>query len=410
MPQQQSHSHHYVPQWYQRRFLTAGSTRYLCLDLHPETIAQNGVSHQRRALLKWGPAKCFYRDDLYTLTFGPKTTDAMEKLFFGVVDDRGAVAVTRLANYQGIAEGMSDAIRNLGPYMGAQRFRTPRGLDEIKKRTPWGGGGPNAALNTLQHVFQSYTTMWSEGVWEFVRATKSPTKFIVSDNPVTFYCKVMFPSDWIYPDDASLKQIGTRTLFPLGQDSCLIITHLQLARNPWSTPTEHRENARSYDQTLKHLGDIQFGRELDEDEVRRINYILKRRATRYIAAANEEWLYPERHVSITDWKSLDDDWFLLPHLWKVSFTSEIIMGGKDWSWAMDEYGRHPGQRGFRNKRMREREWATRQVAQYEWAKKRVGKSFAQIDKFEHGDVHDKMMQEFLEQGLLPAAQAAAPEE
>jgi len=411
MTQQQSHAHHYVPQWYQRRFLAAGETKYFYLDLQPETIVQSGVSHQRRALLNWGPARCFYKDDLYTLKFGQKTTDAMERLFFGMVDTRGREAVELLADYHGITKGASDALRDLAPYMGAQRFRTPKGLDEIRKRTAWIYPGPNAALQALQIVFQSYATMWMEGVWEFARATQSPTKFIVSDNPVTFYCKVMFPSDWNYPDDASLKQIGTRTLFPLGPDCCLIITHLQLARNPWSTPTEHRENARYYDQTLKHMGEIQFGRELQEDEVLRINYILKKRATRYIAAANKEWLYPERHVSTAEWKSLDDDWFLLPHLWKVSFTSEIIMGGDDWAWSMDEYGRHPGQAGYRNKKMHDRDWETKEIAKREWAKKRAGKPFAQVDKFEHGDVHDKLMQEFLEQeGLLPAAQAAAPEE
>jgi hypothetical protein len=47
---------------------------------------------------------------------------------------------------------------------------------------------------------------------------------------------------------------------------------------------------------MKNLLDTQFGRELEEDEVLRINYILKRRATRYIAAAEEEWLYPEKRV------------------------------------------------------------------------------------------------------------------
>jgi hypothetical protein len=46
--------------------------------------------------------------------------------------------------------------------------------------------------------------------------------------------------------------------------------------------------------------------------VLRTNYILKRRATRYVAAAEEEWLYPERRVSTTDWPQLDDDWFLFP--------------------------------------------------------------------------------------------------
>src|SRR5258708_6823186 len=147
---QQSHVHHYVPQWYQRRFLAAGTTQYFYLDLHPETVVQDGVSHQRRALLKWGPAKCFYKDNLYTLTFGHKTSDVMEKLFFGMVDTRGREAVARLADYQGFAPGVADALRDLVPYMGAQRFRTPRGLDEIKKRTSWVDPGPNAALNALQ--------------------------------------------------------------------------------------------------------------------------------------------------------------------------------------------------------------------------------------------------------------------
>ena len=55
----------------------------------------------------------------------------------------------------------------------------------------------------------------------------------MTDNPVTFYCKVLFRDEWTYPNDPSLKQIGTRPIFPLGLDSCLIITHLQLVRNLW---------------------------------------------------------------------------------------------------------------------------------------------------------------------------------
>jgi hypothetical protein len=295
---------------------------------------------------------------------------------------------------------MNDSVHNafqyLNGYMGAQRFRTPRGLDEIRKRSAAANkNDSNAALIALRRMFQAYGTMWAEGIWEFVRAGQSPTKFIVSDNPVTFYCKVMFPSEWTYPDDPSLKQIGTRTLFPLGPDCCLIITHLQLARNPWSTPTEFRENARFYERTMVDLTQIQFGRELEEAEVLRINYILKRRATRYIAAANEEWLYPEKRVATTEWRNLDDDWFLLPHLWKVPFTSEIVTGGDDWAWAMDEYGRHPGHVHYRSKRMHEKDWITKEAAKKEWARKRAGKSLAQIDPFRHGDVNDRLMEEFL---------------
>lgn len=73
---------------------------------------------------------------------------------------------------------------------------------------------------------------------------------------------------------------------------------------------------------MKYLGEIQFGRELAEDEVLRINYILKRRATRYVAASQREWLFPEARVPTTDWRALDDDLFLLPHVWKVGFSGE----------------------------------------------------------------------------------------
>jgi hypothetical protein len=135
----------------------------------------------------------------------------------------------------------------------------------------------------------------------------NPTKFIVSDEPVTFFNRHIFPSECVYPGGIELDKIGTRTLFPLGPDACLLITHVQLVRDPWIKPLTVRENARSYDRTLKKLTDIQTGRELEEDEVRRINFILKTRATRYIAASKEEWLYPERHVCTTDWAKLDGD-------------------------------------------------------------------------------------------------------
>ena len=176
-----------------------------------------------------------------------------------------------------------------------------------------------------------------------------------------------------------------------------MITHLQLARDPRVIfPTEHRANARFYDGTIKHIGDIQFGRELEEDEVLRINYILKRRATRYIAAANEEWLYPERCVSTTDWKKLDDDWFLLPNLWHVNFTTQIVMGyRKAPPFVMDEYGRKPWNHGYRNPRQREREWQTFEAGKREWARKRVGKSRACNDERSGKDVTDNMIDEFL---------------
>jgi hypothetical protein len=248
----------------------------------------------------------------------------------------------------------------------------------------------------MQQVFQFHTTMWAEGVWEIVRARQSPTKFIVTDEPVTFFNRRGFPRAMRYPDDVELSRVGTRTIFPLSLDACLIITHTQLVRDPSMNPMMQRANARSFQETMKKMTDTQFGRELEEDEVLRINLILKKRATRYIAAAEEEWLYPERRASTTGWAKLDDDWFLLPHLYKVPFTSEIIVGWNDGSsWAMDEYGRHPTNPKYRDEDLHEREWIRHIESQKEWAKKRAGRSVAHVDKFNHDEVGDKIMQDYL---------------
>src|SRR5664279_5456539 len=99
MSGQQSHAHHYVPQWYQRRFLLPGQSRYHYLDLNPDTVVRDRISHRRNDLLHWGPARCFYKDDLYTLRFGPATTDVMERFFFGMVDRLGMKAVTEMAEF-----------------------------------------------------------------------------------------------------------------------------------------------------------------------------------------------------------------------------------------------------------------------------------------------------------------------
>jgi Protein of unknown function (DUF4238) len=403
MHSQQSRAHHYVPEWYQRRFLLPGQCSYCYLDLHPETvIVREGKSYQTRQLYYGAPTLCFRQKDLYTLRQGGWMTDAVERRFFGEADRKGSKAVVVFGEYQGLMNVPSrDPYRNLLPYMGAQRFRTPRALDLIKNRT--GRADHNVALNMMQQLFQLHTTMWSEAIWEVVRAKQSPTKFIVSDGPVTFYNRVMFKSDSVYPNDTELNEIGTRTLFPLGLDACLIITHLQLIRNPWATPTEFRRNARSFRTVLTYLGNIQFGRELEEDEVLRVNHILKQRATRYLAAAEEEWLYPERRVSTTDWTKLDDDWFLFPNLWKVPFTTGVMAGGgPSLPYAADEYGYHPGNREYNNEKFRQMEHLSCDRAQLVWAKKRIGKSVAHIEEFNHDGVHDKMMNDYLSsEGLLP---------
>ena len=216
---------------------------------------------------------------------------------------------------------------------------------------------------------------------EVVRARQSATKFIVTDEPVTFYNAKVFPESKVgkYPGDVGLDKIGTRTIFPLNIDTCLLISHVQFVRNPWGNLLDSRWNARAYQTAMMSLLDIQFGRELTEDEVLRINLIMKRRATRYMAAAEEEWLYPEERVSVQYWPKLDEDWFLFPNLWKVTFISGVVAGFKGaGSFASDEYGYRPGDLRYDDKARREKEWDLHEKAKRAWARRCAGKSIASI--------------------------------
>lgn len=331
------------------------------------------------------------------LRFGQSVTDKVERTFFGAIDRRGCAAVEGFSKVTGSSRGFAQVQGEIPPYLGAQRFRTPRGLDWLKEQTK--ASDHNQTLAIMARSFQQHTTMWAEGIWEIVRAQNTQTKFIVSDEPVTFYNSRLPPSMAKYPGTEELAHVGTRTLFPLGPDSCLVITHLQFTRNPDQDQKAVRINARRYDQVMMYAGNVQFDRELEEDEVIRINLILKSKATRFIAAGNEEWLYPEKQVRRSGWAIMDDDWFLLPNLWKIDFTSSVMVGYNDGSsWAADEYGRHPGHPLYKNDlARRERERSARTLSQQKWAKKlRRGKSISHTYESWTDEVHDKMMFEYLE--------------
>ncbi|HKB90651.1 MAG TPA: DUF4238 domain-containing protein [Opitutaceae bacterium] len=389
--QNRTHRNHYVPEWYQRRFLPHGVDRFFYLDLKPDVVKIGpGRSYTRKSLLRWGPSRCFYQDNLYTLKLGAWTTDAIEHEFFGPIDDRGKSAVSFFADYS-ISDKSHEAFKNIMPYMDAQRLRTPRGLDWLKFVAKT--SDQNRLLQIMARVFQLHATMWTEGVWEVVRADSSQTKFLVTDQPVTFYNSTVFPASpkIPYPLDAQLQHVGTRTIFPLSSERCLIITHLQLVRNPWTNPGRSRVNARSYQSAMFDLQQIQTDRQLTDNEVTRINFILKRRATRYIAAADEEWLHPERHLSTTHWSKLDEDWFLFPNLYKVQFSSGIVAGWDDGSsWASDEYGRLRNDPHYQDKKQHGEEWVTAQKAKLAWAVKREGRSAAR-SHHQFNDGEDRIM-------------------
>jgi hypothetical protein len=395
MNREQSRNHHYVPQWYQKRFLHPNQFTFHYLDLHPETRTSNGRKYVRRAVLPWGPDRCFCKDDLYTLRAQNWSADDVERMFFGKLDNDGRHAVELFGAYNGFSSGVVELIHALTAYMGAQRFRTPRGLDAVESLTR--KHDRNFTLALMQRIFHYNTTMWSEGTWEIVMATKSPTKFIVTDEPVSFYNRKAYPSECVYPRDVPLEWVGTRTLFPLGLESCLIITHMQFVRNPQLRADVSRENARSFQQTMRYLLDTQFGRELEEDEVLRINFIMKGRAVRYIAAAEKDWLYPEKRVSTKNWSQLDHDWFLLPNPYKAGFKGGIIAGNdKGMTYAQDEHGRHPGDPRYKDQKLHDMEWEAHHRTKKEWALKRDGRSIARVDERNMNSAHDKIMAEDVE--------------
>src|SRR5580704_14975975 len=75
---------HYIPKWYQRRFMLSGQRTYWYRDLEPkEVVQQSGHKYTRRALLRWGPDSCFAEDGLYTTKWGAEENVDIEKFFFG---------------------------------------------------------------------------------------------------------------------------------------------------------------------------------------------------------------------------------------------------------------------------------------------------------------------------------------
>src|SRR5262249_40889088 len=106
--------------------------------------------------------------------------------------------------------------------------------------------------------------------------------------------------------------------------------------------------------------DIQTLRHLNEQEVKEINFIIKSRAHRYVAAARPEWLYPEADVTKSDWYDYGDGYLFMPDPRSVSYSREIIMGrGDGTATAYDEYGRRPWQEGFSGQQKgTDRDWDT----------------------------------------------------
>ena len=112
-------------------------------------------------------------------------------------------------------------------------------------------------------------------------------------------------------------------------EKVLILTNLSWVRNPYQSEVGVRPNPNPFRNTMFNVTDIQTLRHLNEKEVREINFIIKSRALRYIGAAREEWLYPERHVTKSDWNRYGHGYLLMPDPRSVAYGGETIIGYQD---------------------------------------------------------------------------------
>lgn len=337
MTNQKTRNNHYVPQWYQRRFLAPGQSRLFYLNLDPDRkTLRDGRQVLRTALHEWGPTNCFVEYDLYTTHFGPIVNDEVERHLFGVIDDQGARAVCAFA--LGNHPDMHASFEDFFEHMAAQKLRTPKGLDWI--RSCYGVLGQVDLMVEMQALRLMQCTMWVEGVREIVSAQDSDVKFILTDHPVTVYNAAVDPSSeqCAYPQDPLVAAVGSQTVFALDANTCLILTHLEYAKEPEQLDlTRLRTNARHLGVGMTRTDNFIRDRRLRRDEVIAINHLLKSRAKRYIAAADKTWLYPDREFNLS-WAEIAK--VLLPKadLWR--FGGEIYVGYKDGtSGYWDEHGR-----------------------------------------------------------------------
>ncbi|WP_293742055.1 DUF4238 domain-containing protein [uncultured Pedobacter sp.] len=323
---------HYVPQWYQKEFIQDGAKLYY-LDLSPDEIKlPDGTIKHHNDLKMLPPSKCFFEYDLYTTFFGPFISDLIERRLFGEIDGVGMKAIKTLVDGDEIDR--HHYFLNVFRYLDAQKTRTPKGLSWLKQQ--YEGLDQITLMAELQAIQQMNCTMWLEGTREIVSAEASDTKFIISDHPVTIYNYSCPPDS---SDDPQVAFKASQTIFALDENNCLILTNLEFAEDPGlKDPMNKRTNARNFGNTMVNTREFLRDRRLTEHQVREINYVIKQRARRYVAAARKEWLYPEQDENIK-WENIRET--LLPPSDKVyRFGGEMFMGTKDGKvHYQDAYGR-----------------------------------------------------------------------
>jgi hypothetical protein len=150
---------HYVPVWYQLRFMLPGQSKYFRLDLKPDMITTPKGKIPRKAEHEWSPEGIFAQDDLYTTKWGTITNTEIEKFFFGKLDNDALAAVEYFSNFSHTSAN-EKAFNTLLPYMSVQKLRSPKGLVDLAERAE--SQDNNMTLMLLQRVQNMFCAVWTE--------------------------------------------------------------------------------------------------------------------------------------------------------------------------------------------------------------------------------------------------------
>lgn len=344
-------NNHYVPQWHQARFLQGGDNTLSYLDLKPIMHTRgDGTPVPGKSLFQTPTVRAFCTRDLYSTFFGTNVNDEIERRLFGNIDARGADAVRAFSGTDQTA--WHDNFESLFQYLDIQKLRTPKGLAWL--RTQYPELSQNELMLEMQSIRMLNVTTWTTGVREIVSAENSPTKFILTDHPVTIYNHAAPPRDRRndFPGDPSIALKASQTIYPLGPDHCLILTNLEYAKDPTTNPLEKRTFARNFQRALVNTINFIRTRQLTEAQVIEINFIAKSRANRYVAAGQKEWLYPETSVT-KSWQDLRTT-LLPPGDELFHFGGEMFVGYEDGRvHYQDEFGREEEPRPWLTKALPE---------------------------------------------------------
>ena len=336
---------HYVPQWYQEGFFEPGRKSLAYVDMTPDqkVLPDGRVITQNGAWNDTPTSKAFFQTDLYSTFFGTSVNDEIERRLFGDVDGRGSKAVRAF-----IGTDMNEwhqHFQTFFEFLDIQKIRTPKGLEWLQAQYP--ALTQNELMLEMQGIRMLHCTIWAGGVREIVSAEDSDVKFITSDHPVTIYNHAVPPTDeaCAYPLDPGIALRGSQTIYPMDRDHCLILTNLEYAKNPSTGPLEKRTFPRNFRQSLTKIDAFIRSRKLSAQEVTQINFIIKKRARRFIGAGRKEWLYPEKTVT-QPWTDLRKT-LLPPERGLFDFGGEIFVKYESGDvHYQDEFGRTEKPREF----------------------------------------------------------------